>query len=57
MDANTQQGLFGMNVNVLASNPSWWWYIVVATVILGLTVIIWMIFKRFRGVGLSRCRI
>jgi hypothetical protein len=43
-----------MNVNVLASNPPWWWYIVFATVILGLTVVIWIIFKRFRGVGNSR---
>jgi hypothetical protein len=39
-----------MNVNVLANNPPWWWYIVFATVILGLTVVIWIIFKRFRGV-------
>ncbi|KAI1340908.1 hypothetical protein F5Y15DRAFT_35829 [Xylariaceae sp. FL0016] len=39
-------GLFGMNVDILESNPSWWLYLVFASGTLILTSAIWVIFKR-----------
>ncbi|KAL9079796.1 MAG: hypothetical protein Q9157_001368 [Trypethelium eluteriae] len=41
-------GLFGMNVDVLAMNPPWWWYLVFAVATLGLTLTVWIVFKRYR---------
>ncbi|GAB1317906.1 hypothetical protein MFIFM68171_08116 [Madurella fahalii] len=37
--------LFGMNIDVLKSNPPWWTYLPFAVVTLGLTIIVWSIFK------------
>ena len=39
-----------MNVDVLEANPPWWWYAVFAIVTLGLTISVWIIFKRYRHV-------
>ncbi|KAH6962424.1 hypothetical protein BKA56DRAFT_174480 [Ilyonectria sp. MPI-CAGE-AT-0026] len=38
-------GLFGMNVDVLKSNPSWWWYIPFAIGTMLITCTVWIIFK------------
>ncbi|MCJ1468852.1 Ankyrin-2 [Pseudocyphellaria aurata] len=38
--------LFGMNVNILQSNPSWWIYLPFAVGITILTLIVWIAFKR-----------
>lgn len=45
------QSLFGMNVNVLESNPPWWIYIPFAVVTLGLTMVVWLTFKRYPSVS------
>ncbi|KAK1144042.1 hypothetical protein N8T08_005952 [Aspergillus melleus] len=37
--------LFGMNVDILADNPSWRWYPLVGGTLLLLTVITWLVFK------------
>lgn len=34
-----------MNVDILKSNPPWWWYIVLASIILMLTLSVWITFK------------
>jgi hypothetical protein len=39
------QSLFGMNIDVLASNPPWWLYIPFAVVTVLLTLVVWLIFK------------
>jgi hypothetical protein len=39
------QSLFGMNIDVLASNPHWWLYIPFAIVTVLLTLVVWLIFK------------
>lgn len=38
--------LFGMNVNILKSNPGWWWYVVFALGTMILTLGVWILFKR-----------
>ncbi|KAL3478816.1 ankyrin repeat-containing domain protein [Aspergillus californicus] len=38
--------LFGMNVNVLESNPPWWLYIPLAVGTMLLTMTVWIMFKR-----------
>ncbi|KAF6223158.1 hypothetical protein HO173_013258 [Letharia columbiana] len=38
--------LFGMNVDVLKSNPAWWWYLPFATLTTLLTFVVWIVFKR-----------
>ncbi|KAL2820950.1 ankyrin repeat-containing domain protein [Aspergillus cavernicola] len=38
--------LFGMNVDILESNPPWWLYIPLAGGTIVLTMTVWMIFKR-----------
>ncbi|KAL1798213.1 hypothetical protein ACET3X_002250 [Alternaria dauci] len=42
-------GLFGMYVNVLANNPPWWWYLVFMFGTLGLTISVWIIFRKYPG--------
>ncbi|RSM07225.1 hypothetical protein CEP52_005339 [Fusarium oligoseptatum] len=42
--------LFGMNVNVLESNPPWWIYLPFAFSTLGLTMIVWLTFKRYPSI-------
>ncbi|OAL45449.1 hypothetical protein IQ07DRAFT_548142 [Pyrenochaeta sp. DS3sAY3a] len=37
--------LFGMNVNILESNPDWRWFILVVTVLLVTSISIWLLFK------------
>ncbi|KAJ5817114.1 ankyrin-2 [Penicillium robsamsonii] len=37
--------LFGMNVDILASNPPWWFYILFAVSTTLLTLAVWLIFK------------
>ncbi|KAK4107530.1 hypothetical protein N656DRAFT_763184 [Canariomyces notabilis] len=37
--------LFGMNVDVLDFNPPWWAYLPFAAATLGITIIVWSIFK------------
>lgn len=49
--ANSNQGLFGMNVNVLADNPPWWWYLVFMSGTLGLTMLVWLICRKFPKVS------
>ncbi|KAI8665378.1 hypothetical protein NCS56_00973500 [Fusarium sp. Ph1] len=44
------QSLFGMNVNVLESNPPWWIYIPFAFATLGLTMVVWLTFKRYPSI-------
>ncbi|KAI3340262.1 hypothetical protein F4824DRAFT_497212 [Ustulina deusta] len=39
--------LFGMNVNILSNNPSFWWYFPIAGGFTLLTLVVWIIFKRF----------
>lgn len=39
------QSLFGMNIDVLASNPPWWLYVPFAVVTMLLTMIVWLLFK------------
>ncbi|KAI1171509.1 ankyrin repeat-containing domain protein [Nemania sp. FL0916] len=39
--------LFGMNVDILANNPSWLWYFPVAGGFTLFTFTIWIVFKRF----------
>ncbi|KAI0003433.1 hypothetical protein F4779DRAFT_621915 [Xylariaceae sp. FL0662B] len=39
-------GLFGMNVDILASNPPWWLYVPFATGTFLITSTIWIVFKR-----------
>ncbi|KAF2997583.1 hypothetical protein E8E13_002417 [Curvularia kusanoi] len=38
-------GLFGMNVDILASNPDWRWYILFVSIILAITILGWLLFK------------
>ncbi|KAI5842652.1 cora-like Mg2+ transporter protein-domain-containing protein [Morchella snyderi] len=38
-------GLFGMNLDILANNPSWTWYFVIAGSVLALVFVVWIIFK------------
>ncbi|KAH8672253.1 cora-like Mg2+ transporter protein-domain-containing protein [Ilyonectria robusta] len=38
-------GLFGMNVDILESNPYWWWYIPFAVGTMLITATVWIIFK------------
>ncbi|KAH6638134.1 hypothetical protein C7974DRAFT_390939 [Boeremia exigua] len=40
-------GLFGMNVDILESNPSWKWCLVFMAGTLSLTMMVWIVFKRF----------
>jgi H+/Cl- antiporter ClcA len=40
-----------MNVNVLKNNPPWWWYLVFMFGTLGLTLVVWIVFKKFPDVG------
>ncbi|RSL55155.1 hypothetical protein CEP53_007211 [Fusarium sp. AF-6] len=42
--------LFGMNVNVLESNPPWWIYLPFAFSTLGLTMVVWLTFKRYPSI-------
>ncbi|WAO92072.1 Hypothetical protein NCS54_00956500 [Fusarium falciforme] len=42
--------LFGMNVNVLESNPPWWIYLPFAFATLGLTMVVWLTFKRYPSI-------
>ncbi|CRL24611.1 DNA methylase, N-6 adenine-specific, conserved site [Penicillium camemberti] len=37
--------LFGMNIDILASNPPWWFYILFAVATTFLTLAVWLIFK------------
>jgi Mg2+ and Co2+ transporter CorA len=39
------QSLFGMNIDLLASNPAWWIYVVFAVATMALTMLAWIIFK------------
>jgi uncharacterized protein (DUF58 family) len=48
------QSLFGMNVDVLESNPSWWFYIPLAVVLMIVTLSVWLIFKYNPGVRVTR---
>ncbi|KAL2069546.1 hypothetical protein VTL71DRAFT_14225 [Oculimacula yallundae] len=45
----TAQGVFGMNINVLTSNPQWWWYLVFAGITTTITLSVWLIFKRYKN--------
>ncbi|KAL4867794.1 hypothetical protein BDV12DRAFT_170852, partial [Aspergillus spectabilis] len=38
--------LFGMNVDILESNPPWWLYLPLAGGTILLTLTVWIIFKR-----------
>ncbi|KAL3428548.1 hypothetical protein BDV09DRAFT_181923 [Aspergillus tetrazonus] len=38
--------LFGMNVNLLESNPAWWLYVVFAVGTAAMTISVWIVFKR-----------
>ncbi|KAF2807556.1 uncharacterized protein BDZ99DRAFT_465386, partial [Mytilinidion resinicola] len=38
--------LFGMNIDLLKSNPGWWWYLPFAVGTMILTFTVWIIFKR-----------
>ncbi|KAI9741115.1 MAG: Ankyrin-2 [Cirrosporium novae-zelandiae] len=38
-------GLFGMNIDILQSNPSWWLYLTLAAGTTTLTFAVWIIFK------------
>jgi hypothetical protein len=38
--------LFGMNINLLESNPAWWLYAIFAAGTAGTTLSVWVIFKR-----------
>lgn len=40
-----RQSLFGMNVDILASNPDWRWYILLGGGFLVVTVLGWLLFK------------
>jgi hypothetical protein len=40
------QSLFGMNINLLESNPAWWLYAIFAAGTAGTTLSVWVIFKR-----------
>ncbi|KAI8720022.1 hypothetical protein NCS52_00446500 [Fusarium sp. LHS14.1] len=40
-------GLFGMNINLLESNPPWWFYIIFASVTMIITFAVWIVFKRY----------
>lgn len=48
--SNSDQGIFGMNVDILEANPSWGWYVVFMAGTLSLTMIVWIVFKRFPDV-------
>ncbi|KAH8727040.1 hypothetical protein GQ44DRAFT_704442 [Phaeosphaeriaceae sp. PMI808] len=37
--------LFGMNVDILRSNPDWRWYLLFGGGLLALTVFVWLLFK------------
>ncbi|KAL4744377.1 hypothetical protein BDW72DRAFT_188654 [Aspergillus terricola var. indicus] len=41
--------LFGMNINLLESNPAWWLYVVFAAGTVVMTLSVWIIFKRNPG--------
>ncbi|CAI7640895.1 unnamed protein product [Penicillium bialowiezense] len=41
--------LFGMNIDILASNPSWWLYIPFAAGTIILTLAVWILFKTKKG--------
>ncbi|KAJ5350414.1 hypothetical protein N7541_008141 [Penicillium brevicompactum] len=45
--------LFGMNIDILASNPSWWLYIPFAAGTIILTLAIWILFKTKKGIRLN----
>jgi hypothetical protein len=45
------QSLFGMNIDILASNPSWWLYIPFSVGTILLTLSIWILFKSKAGVS------
>jgi Mg2+ and Co2+ transporter CorA len=47
------KSLFGMNVNLLESNPGWWWYLPFAFGTTTLTFAVWIIFKRSENVRIS----
>lgn len=34
-----------MNVNVLKDNPEWWWFVIVSSIVLALTIVVWLGFK------------
>lgn len=37
--------VFGMNVNILASNPDWRWYLLFVSMTLVITIVSWLLFK------------
>ena len=43
-----------MNIDILASNPSWWLYIPFAAGTIILTLAIWILFKTKKGVSSLR---
>ena len=45
MNYLSSQSLFGMNVDILESNPDWRWYLLFGGGSLMLTVIVWLVFK------------
>jgi H+/Cl- antiporter ClcA len=49
--ADPNQGLFGMNVNILADNPPWWWYLVFMFLTLSLTMLVWLTCRKFPDVS------
>lgn len=42
-----------MNIDILASNPSWWFYIIFAVGTTLLTLTVWLIFKHNSDVSLK----
>jgi len=43
-----------MNVNALENNPDWKWYLLFTSALLGVTILVWLLFKIFE-VSLSIC--
>ncbi|KAK8856783.1 ankyrin repeat-containing domain protein [Apiospora arundinis] len=37
--------VFGMNVNIFKDNPEWWWFVIVSSIVLALTIVVWLGFK------------
>lgn len=48
------QSLFGMNIDILASNPPWWLYVPFAVGTTLLTLAVWLTFKNSNDVSNPR---
>jgi hypothetical protein len=45
-----------MNVDILENNPRWWWYPVFMIGTPGLTIVVWIIFRKFPNVSVVAIR-